>query len=74
MTWACFDHGLHLSSGRIRGVRFDGLNSLKRVESVFWERGERTGTPICCNMSKCDALPCSVLQRGVGWCSRCDRV
>ena len=56
-----------------REERFHRFNNLKRIESVFWEREESTGTPVRCDVSKCAAVRYSVLQRGVGWCSRCNR-
>jgi len=37
VTWACVHHGLHLSSGLLRGGTFHWLNNLKRIESVSWE-------------------------------------
>ena len=74
VTWACFDHGLHLSWGVVRGGRFRGLNNSKRIESVsFWEREKKTGTAVRCDVSKCTAVGYSALQHGVGWCSRRSR-
>jgi len=35
VTWACFDHSLHLSRVGVGGGVFNRLNSLKRSESVF---------------------------------------
>jgi len=73
VTLLCDMELFHPSFGVVREGTFHGLNNLKRIESVFWEREERTGTPLRCTVSKCDAVCYSALQRGIGWCSRCNR-